>query len=186
MPIAIVIKEESYWSANLDLTQAKDIPSESKSKLSNVATQLKFSFKPKSLSNQPNANITSTMADDKNVDESKIKLSNDMSDACQTHCKLCNEVVKLVAMRSHTRSKHNMKITEYKSKFGTEYEIIDKVYHKCGICEQIILLCADSVAVHLKTPGHRLKDPNGTTSHKNYNEQYMKPSKNMKVKNQRK
>jgi len=109
--------------------------------------------------------LTSTF----DLDESTIRLSNDVADACETHCKLCNEAVKLVNMRNHTRRHHNgMTITEYKSQFGPEYEIIEKIYHKCGICEKIILLCSDSVSVHLKS--HKGDD---AISHRNYNEKYM-------------
>ena len=182
--IEMEVKDKSsYWSANFNLNQAKNVLSSGKTKCSNVASQLKFSSKPISLVDKPNPKITSTFSDDENLDESKIKLSNDMSDACKTPCKLCNQEVKLFAMRNHTKTIHNMSISEYKSKFGKEYEIIEKVYHKCRICGKIILLCSDSVAEHLKTLGHKLKDPNGSTTHKNYNEKYMMPSKNKRGNN---
>jgi len=102
----------------------------------------------------------------KNLDESELKLSNDMADACRTHCKLCDDAVKLVAMRNHTRKRHGMTITQYKAQFGVEYQIIEKIFHKCGICEKVIILCSDSVATHLKTPGHNM-------SHKLYNQKFM-------------
>merc|ERR1712051_935579 len=57
------------------------------------------------------------------LDESQIKLSNNLVEVCKTHCKVCNDIVNLVNMRGHTRSKHNMQISEYKKKFGIEYEI---------------------------------------------------------------
>jgi len=114
----------------------------------------------------PKRRVSRNLIDAEDLDGSQIKLSNDMADACKTHCKLCNDEVKLVAMRGHTKSKHKMTITEYKSKFGVEFEIIEKIHHECGICKKIILLCSDTVAVHLKTPGHGI-------THKNYNEKYM-------------
>ena len=61
-----------------------------------------------------------------------------------------------------------MIITEYKEKYlnGGLYEIIEKIYHKCGICEAAIILDSDSVATHLKRPGHNI-------THGKYNEQFM-------------
>jgi len=107
---------------------------------------------------------------------SKVKISNDMGDACKTKCKLCNQEIKLVAMREHTKNKHNMNISEYKAKFGKNYELIEKICHKCCLCQEIILLDSDSIATHLKSAVHRKKDPQGTT-HKEYNDKYMVTAK---------
>ena len=107
---------------------------------------------------------------------STIKLSNDMADACQTYCKICNKSTKLSYLRSHAKIYHNIKISEYKKIFGYELEIIEEVFHKCGICQDIILLDYHSVAKHLKSVEHRNRDPNKTT-HKDYNKHFIVTSK---------
>ena len=68
-------------------------------------------------------------------------------------------------LRGHTKSAHSMTITEYKEKFGAHLEMVEKVLHRCGICEDLILLDSDHIAHHLKKPGHNI-------THKNYSARY--------------
>merc|ERR1719318_222018 len=90
-----------------------------------------------------------------------------MKDACKTACKVCGQVFPLQRLRGHTKAAHGMVITEYKSKFNQHYyDLIEKVLHKCGICEEILLLDGDCIAVHLKNFGHNI-------SHKDYNAKFM-------------
>lgn len=48
----------------------------------------------------------------------EFRLSNNLGDVCKTACKLCGKVLPLQRMRTHTKDKHGMGITEYKSKFN--------------------------------------------------------------------
>ena len=103
------------------------------------------------------------------------RFSNDPSDCCKTLCKICGQGFPLTAMRSHTRSKHDMVITEYKTKFNqTFYDIIEKVFHRCGICQNPILMDGDSIAAHLGSnkSTHQI-------THKAYNEKFFIRNKNM-------
>ena len=42
-----------------------------------------------------------------------------------------------------------MTITEYKEKYGTTYKLIERVYHKCGICGASMLFDSDAIAGHV-------------------------------------
>ena len=101
-------------------------------------------------------------------DLKNFRFSNDPSDCCKTLCKICGHGFPLTAMRSHTRAKHGMVITEYKTKFNqTLYDIIEKVFHRCGICQNPILMDGDSIAAHLGSnkSTHQI-------THKAYNEKF--------------
>ena len=103
---------------------------------------------------------------DHSQDLEKFKFSNSSSDYCRTLCKICGKAFQITTMRQHTKNDHNMVITEYKKKYNQEYfDIVQKVFHKCGLCHLPLLLDSDVVAVHLKT--------SHTTTHKEYNLNYM-------------
>ena len=53
-------------------------------------------------------------------------------------------------MRSHTLGRHKVRITKYKEIHGP-FIIIDIVYHKCQLCEKLILLDSDFLGVHIRT-----------------------------------
>ena len=68
-------------------------------------------------------------------------------------------------MRSHTKSKHSIGITDYKQKYGELIDnIVETIYHKCGICNTAILLDGDILATHARL--HRI-------SHKAYSDKYI-------------
>ena len=91
-----------------------------------------------------------------------------MTEVVKTACKVCGEHVKVHSLRNHTKKVHQMKITEYKSKFNQYYfDLVELVLHKCGICGEHLLLDSDSVANHLRGNGDH------NISHANYNAQYM-------------
>ena len=97
-----------------------------------------------------------------------------MVDAVKVKCKLCSQNVAMTRMRGHTKSAHKMNIADYKSKFGVLKDaIIKKVFHKCGICQQDVLLDSDEIATHLKRC-HQI-------THRNYNEQFMQIKLNSAV-----
>ena len=95
-----------------------------------------------------------------------VRFSNDMRDACKTICQICKAPVFLTTLRGHTRSRHNVTIDEYKKVYGNHRNnIIEKVYHKCAICQKTVLLDSDEISHHLKR--------NHAITHKNYNAEYM-------------
>merc|ERR1719228_2182578 len=81
----------------------------------------------------------------------QIKLSNDMKDVVLSKCRVCEKAFNLTRMRSHTKTMHNMKITEYKERFNQHYyDPIELVLHMCGICGEYLLLDSDVIAQHLR------------------------------------
>ena len=100
----------------------------------------------------------------------EMRLSSDMTDVVLTNCKVCEEPLNLTRMRSHTRTAHKMKITEYKERYNQQYyDPIELVLHRCGICGEYLLLDSDVVAQHLKT---NIKT-HGYITHANYNKKFM-------------
>ena len=99
-----------------------------------------------------------------------LPFSNDMKDACRTTCRLCDREMIQTRLRSHTKDKHGMSITDYKAKFNLlVVDITEKVFHKCALCSDILLLDSDTIAQHLHK--HDI-------THRTYNDKYM----NMMVK----
>ena len=47
----------------------------------------------------------------------QFRFSNSLADVCKTACKLCGKVLPLQRMRIHTKEKHGMGITVYKTNF---------------------------------------------------------------------
>ena len=87
-------------------------------------------------------------------DEDGHLISNDLADYMLVKCQLCNLHKPLTKMRSHTKTAHNINITEYKAKFGGNLKPLEPVYHRCGVCSKKIFLDADAIAVHLRSGGH--------------------------------
>ena len=67
-------------------------------------------------------------------------------------------------MRRHTKLKHKMRITKYKELHGP-FEITEHVFHKCHLCDKILLLDNDAMGGHIKFT-HKMKE-------KVYKEQFM-------------
>ena len=106
---------------------------------------------------------------EEHVDEwEKVTFSNNIKDICKTKCKLCGKPFSFPALRVHTKSAHKITITENKEKFNQHfYNIIEKVFHKCGICGKPVLFDSDTIAVHLKN------GDNHSITHKVYNETFL-------------
>ena len=102
------------------------------------------------------------------IEEQGKTFSNNMRDAVQTTCKICNNNYTLTAMRSHTRKLHNMTISKYKETYG-QLEILKPIYHKCGLCSYEIILDSDLIMGHLRVK-HSI-------THGNYNAQFMVTAK---------
>ena len=97
--------------------------------------------------------------------EDPLTYSSDMKDACRTVCRICEREMILTRLRGHTKDKHGMSITDYKVTFNLQaMEITEKVFHKCALCSDIMLLDSDSIAAHLHK--HNI-------AHRTYNDKYM-------------
>ena len=108
----------------------------------------------------------------------QTRQSNDMKDVVVTKCQICEEPVNLTRMRSHTRTRHKMKITEYKEMYGQQYyDPIELVLHKCGLCMEYLLLDSDVIAQHLRSNTRT----HGNITHANYNKTYMKLRSSVKL-----
>ena len=71
--------------------------------------------------------------------DENCKFSDDLDDSVCTICKICDAEVTLTGMRRHTKLKHKLKITKYKELHGP-FKIIEHVYHKCHLCDKILIL----------------------------------------------
>jgi len=102
-----------------------------------------------------------------------VKLSNSMKDAVKTICNICKTPQAVSRMREHTKKAHNVHITEYKLQYNIandrNYELVERVFHLCGVCGHYIMLDSDVIATHIKK--HKI-------THANYNAQYMIIKKN--------
>ena len=108
----------------------------------------------------------------------QFKFSNSFADVCKTACKLCGKVMTLQRMRTHTKEKHGMGITDYKSNFNQNFfDLEEKVFHACGICKEPVLLDMDILVGHLNNS----KASHGGISQGEYKAKFL-----LKTKSQRK
>ena len=106
--------------------------------------------------------------------QADMRISNNLKDACKTNCRICQKPFFITSLRHHTRNVHKVSINEYKKSFGEpKNNLIQKVYHKCGLCFKIILFDSDEISSHLKGQ-HKI-------SHKDYNQNYMKVRESQKI-----
>ena len=99
-------------------------------------------------------------------EKEQIRFSNDMKNACRTLCLVCHSSVQLTAFRGHTRRHHKITIEDYTKQYGNPKDsILEKIYHRCGLCARAILLNSDDIAFHLRK-FHKI-------SHKEYNAIYI-------------
>merc|ERR1712129_211226 len=97
------------------------------------------------------------------------KFSDNMNEVCKTLCKICDKPFSLTGMRSHTKSCHDMKITQYKERFNQiAFDIIERIFHHCKICGKTMLFDGDTVGAHVKN-AHK-----SSHTHKTYNDQFLK------------
>ena len=119
---------------------------------------------------------------DNHEEDLKIyRFSNDLADVCQTSCKICEKTMSVQRMRAHTKSEHQMVITEYRAKFNQNFfDLVEKIFHRCGICSEALLLDSDVISSHLNNNknSHRM-------THKAYNETFMQYNNNIKVKDEK-
>ena len=94
-----------------------------------------------------------------------LRFSNQTQDYNKTACKVCGKKIALGVMRNHTQKFHQMTITEYKDEFQEHfYTLENPIFHRCGVCQTILLLDSDSVSAHVKTHG---------ITHKEYNQKFI-------------
>ena len=82
------------------------------------------------------------------------RFSADMADCCSHQCRMCDKLVSLTGMRSHTRASHHITIKEYMEQFGSYRAQLHTVtWHKCGVCNEEILLDGDEIHKHCRSHG---------------------------------
>ena len=93
-----------------------------------------------------------------------VQVSNHMGDQVKTVCQICLEQFSINQMHVHIRFVHNKSPLEYKEKFGNHINHIrDKVFHKCGVCSQMLLWEFNSIKHHMSR--HKM-------THGQYNKQF--------------
>ena len=103
-------------------------------------------------------------------------ISNDIADYAKVECQLCGTQDPMSTFRKeHLPRAHNMSIVDYKRQFGRKLKMVEKVLHRCVICQELVTHDMDSIGVHLKKPGHNI-------SHKNYNMAYLVDTRSQKRK----
>ena len=83
-------------------------------------------------------------------DSEKRRLSNCMRDGVRSICQICRRSETWNNMRSHTKNVHGIRITDYKQQYGQLINtVVEKVFHKCGLCARVLLLDPDVIKQHL-------------------------------------
>ena len=95
------------------------------------------------------------------MEEEGKRFSNDMADCCSHQCRLCDRLVTLTSLRSHTRASHHVTIKEYMEQFGNYREQLHTVtWHRCGLCQKEILLDGDEIHKHCRYHGISMAEYN--------------------------
>ena len=81
-------------------------------------------------------------------------VSNDMFDYVRVGCRLCRKRVNMSNLRAHTRRCHSMTITKYKRIYGAELIPVELVWHRCGICGDLVMMDSDCIEQHLNRKEH--------------------------------
>ena len=83
----------------------------------------------------------------------KTKTSNDTRDNVKVKCRIenCGRKYPLTYFRGHTRHFHKMPVNDYKKIYGEpKNHIVEKVYHRCGLCAKLVLFDSDIISGHLR------------------------------------
>ena len=75
--------------------------------------------------------------------------SNSMKDAVKTTCKACNINFTVSKMNIHTKKTHFLVLSKYIEIYG-QLEILEAVYHKCGLCSEVMMVDKKTIISHLK------------------------------------
>jgi len=108
--------------------------------------------------------------------EDGTMISNDIADYAKVECQICGTQDPITTFRKeHLIRAHNMSIVDYKRQFGRKLKLVEKVLHRCVICQELVTHDSDNIGIHLKKPGHNI-------SHKNYNLAYLVDTRSQKRK----
>ena len=95
--------------------------------------------------------------------------SNRMEDSVKTFCWDCDQAISLSGLTKHLRGVHKKSAVEYREMYGDpRKQLLRLVHHKCGVCNEDILLDYLVLVKHLRK-AHNIKG--AATSE--YNSKYM-------------
>ena len=84
-----------------------------------------------------------------------------------TTCAICNDEFTLTHLRTHTIKVHDIQIGKYKAQHSVK--VVEKVFHQCQVCSELILHDPDTIGTHLNK--HK------ELTHKEYNERFIQRKK---------
>ena len=95
--------------------------------------------------------------------------SNRMEDSVKTFCWDCDQAISLSGLTKHLRGVHKKSAAEYREMYGDpKKQLLRLVHHKCGVCNEDILLDYLVLVKHLRK-AHNIRG--AATSE--YNSKYM-------------
>ena len=78
-------------------------------------------------------------------------MSNDPNMTCRAFCNICDRPYVLSGLRKHVNRSHSLTFGEYKRSYGDpKRQIINIVYHSCGLCKKRVILDTNELSKHLK------------------------------------
>ena len=95
--------------------------------------------------------------------------SNRMEDSVKTFCWECDQAISLSGLTKHLRGVHKKSVVDYREMYGEpKKQLLRLVHHKCGVCQEDILLDYLVLVKHLRK-AHNIRG--AATSE--YNSKYM-------------
>ena len=83
------------------------------------------------------------------------KFSNSLEDSVKTFCCECGSVTPITGLDEHIAT-HKMDMEMYRRLYGSPFsQIIELVYHKCGLCYKDLLMDVKSIKRHIEV-SHQL------------------------------
>ena len=79
----------------------------------------------------------------------RSSLTNDPTKLNELTCSICHIAIKSHLFTKHLEKKHEISNPEYQD-MGGEYSYVHLRYHKCQICECIVMFDADTLQMHTK------------------------------------
>ena len=115
------------------------VPSKEKGKL--VKLSMKKKVTPKNLKNRKESN-----------DET---YTDDINQVCKIRCQVCEKKIVMSNMNKHITEVHCLEVNEYKEFYGYQ-NIVQKTYHRCGVCQRVLLFDILEIGAHLKKQKHTI------------------------------
>ena len=95
--------------------------------------------------------------------------SNRMEDSVKTFCWECDQAISLSGLTKHLRGVHKKSVLEYREMYGEpKKQLLRLVHHKCGVCNEDILLDYLVLVKHLRK-AHNIRG----VATSEYNSKYM-------------